>query len=681
MPIRITGMNSGLDTESIISELVKAQKTKVDSVKKKQTTLQWKQDAWKELNSKIYKLFQNTLGNMRLASDYSKKITDISNPAIAKVISGDDAMNVTQSLVVDKLAANGYMTGAEIKGDVTKDTKLTDIEIEGGNKIQAGSTITVSTGGKATDIKITEGMTVRGFVTALKNAGVEANYDEKNKRLHIAATKSGEKNDFSITASNTKDTSGTNALKALGILSYDALAKKEYEKYAAMDDTQKQAAIAQDVEKRLQSYISQRKTLYEQQDKQQEAIDKSKEAFSKEFGEDIGSVNKDALKQSIDELKKKIEEAGKDAAEEDKNNLTKLQGKLSALEDYEKQKSSLDATKKSIADVESYLDTSDPANITAGGNLTKEVTDSWTAKIDTAKAVTNNWDYYKAGERVEKKTEGANATIYLNGVKYTGESNTFEVNGLTITALQESSEAVTLTTRQDTEGVYNIIKNFLKEYNALINEMDKLYNAEAAKGYEPLTDDEKKELSDSEVEKWEAKIKDSILRRDSNLSSVSSAMKTIMLKGAMVNGQQMYLSDFGIETLGYFNAPENEKNAYHINGDEDDSAVSSKENALKAAIAADPDKVIGFFSQLSQNLYVELDKQSRSVEGIRSYGSFYDDKKMKDDYKTYTDKIKKQEEKVTALEDRWYKKFSAMETALAKMQSNQSAISSLLGGM
>ena len=43
MPIRITGMNSGLDTESIISELVKAQKTKVDAVKKKQTIAGWKQ--------------------------------------------------------------------------------------------------------------------------------------------------------------------------------------------------------------------------------------------------------------------------------------------------------------------------------------------------------------------------------------------------------------------------------------------------------------------------------------------------------------------------------------------------------------------------------------------------------------------------------------------------------------
>ena len=188
-------------------------------------------------------------------------------------------------------------------------------------------------------------------------------------------------------------------------------------------------------------------------------------------------------------------------------------------------------------------------------------------------------------------------------------------------SLQKSDDVVTLTTRRDTEGVYNIVKNFLKEYNAIISEMDKMYNAESTKGYEPLTDAEKDELTDTEIEKWETKIKDSILRRDSNLSSLSSAMKNIMLQGATVNGKQMYLSSFGIETLGYFSSAENEKNVYHINGDEDDATVSSKANDLKAAIAADPDTVISFFSQLSQNLYTELDKQSRSIDGVRSFGS------------------------------------------------------------
>ena len=320
---------------------------------------------------------------------------------------------------------------------------------------------------------------------------------------------------------------------------------------------------------------------------------------------------------------------------------------MSALEIYENQQKALDATNQSISDVESYLNINDtdPDNvvITASAKLTGEVTTAWDNKINEAKDIVAKYNSNTLTGSDVKRTVGQDAKIVLNGVTYTGDSNTFEVNGLTITALQKSSEEVTLTTRRDTEGVYNKIKSFLKEYNAIINEMDKLYNAESTKEYEPLTDEEKKELSDSEVEKWEDKIKDSILRRDSNLSTISNAMKNIMLQGAMVNGKQMYLSDFGIETLGYFSAAENERNAYHINGDEDDLAVSSKTNDLKAAIAADPDAVIGFFSQLSQNLYNELDKQSRSVEGVRSFGSFYDDKKMKEDYDSYKDKIKKQE--------------------------------------
>ena len=46
MAMRMTGMYSGMDTESIIQELVSAKRTKVDDVKKKLTKLEWKQDAW-----------------------------------------------------------------------------------------------------------------------------------------------------------------------------------------------------------------------------------------------------------------------------------------------------------------------------------------------------------------------------------------------------------------------------------------------------------------------------------------------------------------------------------------------------------------------------------------------------------------------------------------------------------
>lgn len=97
-------------------------------------------------------------------------------------------------------------------------------------------------------------------------------------------------------------------------------------------------------------------------------------------------------------------------------------------------------------------------------------------------------------------------------------------------------------------------------------------------------------------------------------------------------------------------------------------------------ISNDPDTVIAFFSSLSKNLYTKMSDLSKSVDGYRSYGSFYDDKKMTSDYNDYKTKISELEEKLNDYEDKWYSKFSKMETALAKLQSNSSAVTSLLGG-
>ena len=72
--VRITGMNSGLDTETIITELASARSVKVQSMQKKQTKMSWKMDAWKDLNSKIYKFYTSTLDNMRFAGGYSKML-------------------------------------------------------------------------------------------------------------------------------------------------------------------------------------------------------------------------------------------------------------------------------------------------------------------------------------------------------------------------------------------------------------------------------------------------------------------------------------------------------------------------------------------------------------------------------------------------------------------------------
>ena len=66
--MRLTGLMSGMDTESMIQQLVAARQTKVDDAKKAQTKLEWKQTAWKDLNTKIKNLQTKYLSNMRLES-------------------------------------------------------------------------------------------------------------------------------------------------------------------------------------------------------------------------------------------------------------------------------------------------------------------------------------------------------------------------------------------------------------------------------------------------------------------------------------------------------------------------------------------------------------------------------------------------------------------------------------
>ena len=240
----------------------------------------------------------------------------------------------------------------------------------------------------------------------------------------------------------------------------------------------------------------------------------------------------------------------------------------------------------------------------------------------------------------------------------------------------DDSKAVSISTTTDTQGIYDKIKDFLTSYNNIINKMTKLYNADSAKNYEPLTDDEKSQMSDSEVEKWETKIKDSLLRRDSNLSTIMNAMTTSMTKAISINGKNFSLSSFGISTLGYMNAAENEQNAYHIDGDEDDENTSGNKDKLMAALSSDPDTVIDFMKQLSTNLYTAIDKQMQS-NSLRSRYSIYNDKEMTSQYTSYTKTIAEWETKISDKEDYYYKKFSKMETALSKLNSQTSSLSGM----
>lgn len=756
MAIRITGMYSGLDTESIINELASAQSYKKNKLVKAQIRHSWKQDAWKSLNTKIYSFYQK-LDDMRLQSSYLKKKTTVSNPSAVKVVSGEGTVDGVHSLTVDKLAKQAYLTSGNLE---TKDgvrftgrasLKQLDPSFSGEGSISINGAL-----GQSVKINVSADMTINQFVDAVKATGLNASFDQDNQRIYISSKDTGADANFTFTGNDDK---GFQALAALGLLTsppastdpnYAAyLESAEYKEYAkwqnygtAAGATAKQELIDAEVAARAQAYKDRNDAL----EKDNEALKKANENYNEkelqkldgysqygQFSSFAGVSDYAGLKKALydkiygEEVEVPKKDANGDPVLDDNNQpvmeKVRQNGLAQELEAAQKDladkqaagasQADIDAAKKAVEDVQkeigkasdcySYVnaiagnealikanqdeidvnktyfevDASGKVTEDAAGKLRGEVTTEVDTKIAAAdKFLTGAYSNGKEAHKIQ----GQDAEFTLNGVKYESYDNTLTVNGMTITAMEETNgKAVTLSTTSDTDGVYDMIKDLFKSYNELINEMDSLYNADAAKDYEPLTSEEKESLSDKEIEEWENKIKSSLLRRDSTLSKVSSGLKSVMLQGVTVGGKQMYLSDFGINTLGYFKAKENERNAYHINGDADDTAVMAEANDLKTMIATNPDAVMDFFVGLTNNLHDELNEKMAPTK-LSSALTVYNDKAMKTEYDDYTDKIKKQEAKLNDYIDKWYAKFSAMETALAKLESKNNSLSSLFGG-
>ncbi len=602
MTMRLSGMYSGLDTDSIIKELVKARSLKVDNVKKDKTKLEWKQEAWSSLNTKVKTFFRGSLDNMKLSSAYKKKTTKVSNSNAVSVITGDKAMKGVQSLSVDKLAKSAYLTGGRLKAEgsakVTGETLVKDLKLDGysGDALEfsEGGSFTVTMNGKSTNIDLDATTTVSKVVTKLNEAGLSASFDEKNGRIFLASPESGDDYDFAITAN---DQGGFSALSFLG-LNIKPTTDPDSENRAVGNAYSKLAASKAELDSKI---------VYKNGNSE-DGIDFEATMANIDVDSDLYAAIKENMHSDSDYA----------------TGIFMLQ------------------TKGAFAERVMSGDLSDDS-------------------------------LYSDGKRIA----GSSAQITLNGVEYKSNNNNIEVNGLTFTALSVASD-ITVTTQEDTDGIYDMIRDFFKEYNDIIKEVDKTYNAKAAKGFDPLTDEEKEAMSDKEVEKWEEKAKEAILRKDTSLGTLGSTLKNGMAEGFDVNGKKMYLSDFGIETLSYFLAGDNEKAVYHINGDDKDEDFKAKPDKLKSMIATDADTVIDFFTQLSRNLYSKLDKISVSTDDT-SKGSFFEDKKYKKELTNFESKIKEAEDKLAKYEDKYYSKFSKMEVALSKLESSTSSITSMLG--
>ena len=754
--IRASGMVSGLDTESLVQAMVSTQVSKKEKLQKAQTKLQWKQDAFKSLNTKVYGLYSK-VGNLRFSSSYNMKKTTVSDTTKAQVTASNTAVNGIQTLQIKQLATSGYLTGGELKKGTTGKTTLKELGYDG-----ADTSISVTIGSSKKDIDVSGSTTVDDLVSKLKDAGLNASFDDKNGRIFVSAKETGKENDFSLTGA---DMTGLKALNAAGLSVMSKSDIENYNKmasYAKNDDTgsysesKTSEAILQTLKNLQNAYEGNTKLALEEKDLNAKiAYSDAKDAVNKYLDGDDTNADKKAereqlanlLKQSsskytyvndqtgeVKEIYEAKDRVGWTAYDTKVNELAKSTGLITETtgddgetkEDSTKLEALSNNIKTVIAVDDNAIYTDDdkkayylsedertaaktrleeiPNEKEANGAVIADEDNSyWDIKDYTGKteddlaAIADKYakQVTNARDMVEKLAKGSkdipisagasrvdaqDAQITLNNADFTSSSNVFNINGLTIKATAKTADGETLSinTDTDTQGIYDKIKDFLTDYNSIINELTSLYNADSAKGYEPLTDDEKESMSDKEVEKWETKIKDSILRNDSTVGGVMNAMTTAMMKSYTINGKSYSLSSFGIHTQGYLNAAKNEQYAYHIDGDEDDTITSGNTDKLMDMINNNPEDLEEFMKQLTSGLYSALDSKMKSTTLSSAY-TIYNDKQMTKEYNNYTTEIKEWETKISDLEDRYYKQFSNMETQLAKMQSSTSSISSMLG--
>ena len=218
-----------------------------------------------------------------------------------------------------------------------------------------------------------------------------------------------------------------------------------------------------------------------------------------------------------------------------------------------------------------------------------------------------------------------------------------------------------------------MVKDFITSYNDVLKELNDAYYAEHSRGYDPLTDQQKEAMSESEIEKWENRIKDSLLRRDGTVRSIIDGMRSTLSRRVSVDGKNYALVDFGIGAVDY-----TEKGLLHIDGDEDDILVSAKEDKLMKAIIEDPDAVMKVFNTLANDLYETMSDQMKSTP-LSSALTFYNDKDMAKTLATYKEDLSNMERRLLNLENRYYRQFAAMESALATLNAQSSSVMSLFG--
>ncbi|MFD0696240.1 flagellar filament capping protein FliD [Paenibacillus sp. GCM10027628] len=297
---------------------------------------------------------------------------------------------------------------------------------------------------------------------------------------------------------------------------------------------------------------------------------------------------------------------------------------------------------------------------------------------DVALKLTDTTGNLLTGTLGLSSSDGKNAMFTVNGLTTFSQSNTFNFSGIQYTLNKVNAGTVSVSTTRDVDGIVNKIKDYLTQYNTMLDKINGKASETVYRSYQPLTDAQKAEMKDTDIQAWEAKAKSGVLNNDSILQQASygfrnDAYSTVQ---GLPTGSANQLSSIGITT-----------DAYQTQG----HLIIQDETKLRAALTNNPDQVIQMFTNYSatdstQNgvawkLYNRANSTISQLAAVGGSGtSYYDNSIIGKNITDYNTQINDWNIKLKDKETAYYNKFSAMETALSRLQSQSSNLISQMGG-
>jgi flagellar hook-associated protein 2 len=271
---------------------------------------------------------------------------------------------------------------------------------------------------------------------------------------------------------------------------------------------------------------------------------------------------------------------------------------------------------------------------------------------------------------ITSNVTGKNASIKFDGTTINNlTSNKVTVYGIELSLLKADSTATTtIAVESDTESIFNNIKSFVESYNSIVDSLSKKVKEAPNRDYAPLTEEQREAMTEDEAEKWDQKAKQGLLYSDSILRETLTSLRTSTYKpiAGIPNGQIQLLSQLGIKT-GYMSTD----GKLEIDEDKLRSAISNNPDEVAKLFTADDGIATRMYDQVNKSID-KLNKKAGRPETAANIDSSIVGKSLVELQK----QMSTWENKLTLIEDRYWKQFTAMETALNKMNEQSSSLAS-----